>query len=50
MVHLGSALWCVLPCPVALPGNAGCRGRNQEVVRKEERQLDSVGETDTARG
>lgn len=42
--------WYVLPCPMGLPGNAGCSGRNQEVVRKEGRLLDIVGDTDTAGG
>lgn len=50
LVHLSSALWYVLPCPMGLLGNAGCSGRNQEIVRKEGRLLDIVRETDTAGG
>lgn len=50
LVHSGSALWYVLPCPMGLSGNAGCSGRNQEVVRKEGRLLDIVEETGTAGG
>lgn len=40
---------CLLPA-MGLPGNAGCSGKNQEVVRKEGRLFDIVGETDTGRG